>query len=121
MGIQGATVRQLGEVSTTYLTGTLTGVLAGLATGRKPNGLERSLGIFVALIVGACASAVVTAYAPALLPLVMLLPLALVVWIASARFGPRPGWPGTQAGPDHGETERTGLRGESADPGPGSG
>jgi uncharacterized membrane protein YoaK (UPF0700 family) len=92
MGIQGATVRQLGEVSTTYLTGTLTGVIAGLVTGRKPSGLERSLGIFVALIAGACASAVVTAYAPALLPLVVLVPLALVVWFASARFGPRPGW-----------------------------
>ena len=91
MGIQGATVRQLGEVSTTYLTGTLTGVIAGLVTGRKPSGLERSLGIFVALIVGACASAVVTAYVPALLPLVVLVPLALVVWVASARFGPRPG------------------------------
>jgi uncharacterized membrane protein YoaK (UPF0700 family) len=91
MGIQGATVRQLGEVSTTYLTGTLTGVIAGLVTGRKPSGLERSLGIFVALIAGACASAVVTAYLPALLPLVVLVPLALVVWVASARFGPRPG------------------------------
>ena len=64
MGIQGATVRQLGEVSTTYLTGTLTGVIAGLVTGRKPSGLERSLGIFVALVVGACASAVVTPTCP---------------------------------------------------------
>ena len=36
MGIQGATVRHLGEVSTTYLTGTLTGVIVGLVTGRKP-------------------------------------------------------------------------------------
>lgn len=93
MGIQGATVRQLGEISTTYLTGTLTGVVAGLVTGRKPSGLGRSLGIFVAVVVGACASAVVTAYLPALLPIVVLFPLALVVWFASARFGPRPGWP----------------------------
>jgi uncharacterized membrane protein YoaK (UPF0700 family) len=92
MGIQGATVRHLGEVSTTYLTGTLTGVIAGLVTGRKPDGLERSLGIFAALVVGACASAVVTTYRPALLPVVVLVPLALVVWFASARFGPRPGW-----------------------------
>jgi hypothetical protein len=29
---------------------------------------------------------------PALLPLVVLLPLAVVVWVASARFGPRIGW-----------------------------
>ena len=99
MGIQGATVRQLGEVSTTYLTGTLTGVIAGLVTGRKPRGLERSLGIFVALVVGACASAVVTLYVPALLPLVVLVPLALVVWVASARFGPRLGWRDPQPGP----------------------
>ena len=98
MGIQGSTVRHLGEVSTTYLTGTLTGVIAGLVTGRKPSGLERSLGIFVALIVGACASAVVTAHVPALLPVVLLLPLALVVWFASARFGPRPGWQEPRAG-----------------------
>ena len=33
------------------------------------------------------------AYVPALLPVVLLVPLALVVWFASARFGPRPGWP----------------------------
>jgi uncharacterized membrane protein YoaK (UPF0700 family) len=99
MGIQGATVRQLGEVSTTYLTGTLTGVIAGLVTGRKPRGLERSLGIFAALVVGACASGVVTAYVPALLPLVVLVPLALVVWVASARFGPRLGWRDPQPGP----------------------
>jgi uncharacterized membrane protein YoaK (UPF0700 family) len=90
MGIQGATIRQLGEISTTYLTGTLTGLLAALAVGKAPNGLGRSLGIFVALVLGALASAVVTSYLPALLPVVILIPLALVVWFASARFGPRP-------------------------------
>lgn len=90
MGIQGATVRQLGEISTTYLTGTLTGVVAALATGRKPDGLSRSLGIFIAVVAGAVGSAVITSYQPALLPLLVLTPLALVVWIASARFGPRP-------------------------------
>jgi uncharacterized membrane protein YoaK (UPF0700 family) len=92
MGIQSATVRHLGEISTTYLTGTLTGVIAGLVTGRKPHGLGRSLGIFAAVVTGAFSSAIVTTYLPALLPLVMLLPLALVVWFASARFGPRLGW-----------------------------
>ncbi len=91
MGIQGATVRQLGEISTTYLTGTLTGVVAGLVTGRVPDGLGRSLGIFAAVVTGAVGSAVITSYATALLPLLVLTPLALVVWIASARFGPRPG------------------------------
>jgi uncharacterized membrane protein YoaK (UPF0700 family) len=90
MGIQGSTVRQLGEISTTYLTGTLTGVVAGLAIGRVPDGLGRSLGIFAAVAVGAMGSAIITSYAPTLLPLLVLTPLALVVWIASARFGPRP-------------------------------
>jgi hypothetical protein len=42
-------------------------------------------------VLGALAAAVVTSYLPALLPLVILVPLALVVWFASARFGPRPG------------------------------
>jgi len=91
MGIQSTTVRQLGEVSTTYLTGTLTGVVAALATGRVPDGLGRSLGIFAAVVAGAVGSAVITTYAPLLLPLLVLTPLALVVWIASTRFGPRPG------------------------------
>jgi uncharacterized membrane protein YccC len=68
-------------------------VISALVTGRRPQGLERSLGIFAAVVVGAGASAVVTAYVPALLPVVLLVPLALVVWFASARFGPRPGWP----------------------------
>jgi uncharacterized membrane protein YoaK (UPF0700 family) len=90
MGIQGATVRQLGEISTTYLTGTLTGVISALATGRKPDGLRRSLGIFVALMTGAILSALITVYQPALLPIVVLAPIAAVIWLASARFGPRP-------------------------------
>jgi len=97
MGIQGATVRQLGEVSTTYLTGTLTGVISGLVTGRPPEGLRRSLGIFTAVVIGAILAAVLTTYQPALLPVVVLTPIALVVWLASARFGPRPA-PADQAG-----------------------
>lgn len=90
MGIQGATVRQLGEISTTYLTGTLTGVISALATGRPPDGLRRSLGIFAALVTGAVLSGLITTYQPALLPILVLAPIALVVWLASARFGPRP-------------------------------
>jgi len=92
MGVQAATIRHLGEISTTYLTGTMTGVVSALVTGRQPDGLARSLGIFAAVIAGACASALVTAHMPALLPVVLLVPLALVIWFASARFGPRPGW-----------------------------
>ena len=95
MGIQGATIRQLGEISTTYLTGTLTGVISALATGRTPDGLRRSLGIFAALVTGAILSALITTYQPALLPIAVLTPIALVIWLASARFGPRPA-PGGQ-------------------------
>jgi uncharacterized membrane protein YoaK (UPF0700 family) len=90
MGIQGATIRQLGEISTTYLTGTLTGVISALATGRRPDGLRRSLGIFAALVTGAVLSALITTYHPALLPVLVLAPIAAVIWLASARFGPRP-------------------------------
>lgn len=90
MGIQGATIRQLGEISTTYLTGTLTGLISGLVTGRRPSGLWRSLGIFAALVIGALVAALITTYQPVLLPIVVLAPIALVVWLASARFGPRP-------------------------------
>jgi len=90
MGIQAASIRQLGEISTTYLTGTLTGLISALATGRTPEGLRRSLGIFAALVTGAILSALITMYQPALLPIVVLAPIALVVWLASARFGPRP-------------------------------
>ena len=99
MGIQAASIRQLGEISTTYLTGTLTGLISALATGRTPEGLRRSLGIFAALVTGAILSALITMYQPALLPIVVLAPIALVVWLASARFGPRPA-AADQAGQD---------------------
>ena len=86
MGIQGATVRQFGEISTTYLTGTLTGVVAALATRQVPNGLARSVGIFAALVIGALSSALITTYLPGLLPVVILVPLVLVVGLAAVRF-----------------------------------
>lgn len=84
MGVQAAAVRQLGQMSTTYLTGTLTGIVAGLSTGQKPEGLARSLGVFAALIIGALVSATVTAYAPDWLPMVVLLPLAVVLALSTA-------------------------------------
>jgi predicted anti-sigma-YlaC factor YlaD len=65
-------------------------MVSALATGRTPEGLRRSLGIFVALATGAVLSALITTYQPALLPIVVLTPIALVIWLASARFGPRP-------------------------------
>lgn len=87
MGMQGAAVRQLGEMSSTYLTGTLTGVVAGLATRKRPAGLGRSLGAFAAVVAGAFISAIVTASAPAWLPAVILSPLGIVVASSAARFG----------------------------------
>jgi uncharacterized membrane protein YoaK (UPF0700 family) len=89
MGMQGAAVRQLGQMSTTYLTGTLTGIVAGLTTRQKPEGLARSLGVFGALIAGALISATVTAHVPRWLPLVVLLPLAVVLMVARSRFRPQ--------------------------------
>ena len=91
MGMQGAAVRQLGQMSTTYLTGTLTGIVAGLTTRQKPEGLARSLGVFGALIVGALISATVTAHVPRWLPLVVLLPLAGVLVISGSRSRSRSG------------------------------
>jgi uncharacterized membrane protein YoaK (UPF0700 family) len=85
MGIQGAAVRQLGQMSTTYLTGTLTGIVAVLTTWKKPDGLARSLGVLGALIAGAFVSAIVTAHATRWLPAVILLPLAVVLVLSTAR------------------------------------
>ena len=63
-----------------------------LRTGHRPaaHGLWRSLGIFAALVIGALLAALIKTYQPVLLPIVVLPPIALVVWLASARFGPRP-------------------------------
>ena len=83
MGMQGAAVRQLGQMSTTYLTGTLTGIVAELTTRGRPDGLARSLGVFAALIAGAFVSAIVTAHAPRWLPAVVLLPLAVVLLLSA--------------------------------------
>lgn len=90
MGIQAAAVRQLGQMSTTYLTGTLTGIVAVLSTGKMPEGLARSLGVFAALIAGALISATVTAHAPGWLPAVVLLPLVAVLALSVAGSWPVP-------------------------------
>jgi uncharacterized membrane protein YoaK (UPF0700 family) len=93
MGIQSAAVRELGGMSTTYLTGTLTAVIAELATRDRGPGLARSLGVLAAIVSGAVAGGLVAEHAPAWLPAVILAPLAAVV-IASVTFemaGPRAG------------------------------
>jgi uncharacterized membrane protein YoaK (UPF0700 family) len=86
MGIQSAAVRQLGGMSTTYLTGTLTAVVAGLVTGNRQPGLARSVGVLAAIVAGATMGGLVTGRAPAWLPAVILTPLAAVVTVSVAGF-----------------------------------
>ncbi len=91
MGVQAAAVRQLGQMSTTYLTSTLTGVIGGLVTPGKPDALPRSLGVLAAIVVGAVIGSVVVKETPGWLPLAMLIPLAVVVAVSAAAFRGRPG------------------------------
>ena len=86
MGIQSAAVRQLGGMSTTYLTGTLTAVITELATRDRKPGLVRSLGVLAAIVSGAIAGGLVAGHAPAWLPAVILTPLAVVVIASIAGF-----------------------------------
>ena len=79
MGIQSAAVRELGGMSTTYLTGTLTAVISELATRDRKPGLARSLGVLAAVVSGAVAGGLVAEHAPAWLPVVILTPLAVVL------------------------------------------
>ena len=97
MGIQSAAVRELGGMSTTYLTGTLTAVISELATRDRAPAFTRRLGVLAAVVAGAVGGGVVAEHAPAWLPAVILTPLAVVV-IASITFeladapsDPRPG------------------------------
>jgi len=95
MGIQSAAVRELGGMSTTYLTGTLTAVITDLATRDRKPGLARSVGVLAAVVFGAVAGGLVAEHAPLWLPAVILTPLAVVVIasitfeMAGARAGPR--------------------------------
>jgi uncharacterized membrane protein YoaK (UPF0700 family) len=88
MGMQGAAVRQLGQMSTTYLTSTLTGLVAGLATRSRPDALPRSIGVLAAIITGAAIGGVVVKLAPGWLPAVMLAPLGAVIILSVAGFEP---------------------------------
>jgi uncharacterized membrane protein YoaK (UPF0700 family) len=85
MGIQSAAVRELGGMSTTYLTGTLTAVITEMATRDRTPGFARSLGVLAAIVSGAVTGGLVAEHAPAWLPVVILTPLAVVV-IASITF-----------------------------------
>src|SRR5262249_44682431 len=86
MGRQAAAVRRLGKMSTTYLTSPLTALVAGLVTGSKPDGTARSVGVLATLVVGAIAASLVLEEARAWLPLVILVPVALVIVASVAGF-----------------------------------
>jgi len=79
MGIQSAAVRQLGGMSTTYLTGTLTAVVTELVTRDRGPGLARSVGVLAAIVSGAVVGGLVAEHAPAWLPAAIMTPLAVVV------------------------------------------
>jgi len=88
MGIQSTAVRQLGGMSSTYLTGTLTGVLVDLVARDRPPGFARSVGVLGAIVFGAAVGGLVADNAPAWLPAVILVPLAAVVIASVAGFEP---------------------------------
>ena len=79
MGIQSAAVRQLGGMSTTYLTGTLTAVVTELVTRDRGPGFARSVGVLAAIVSGAAAGGLVAEHAPAWLPAAIMTPLVVVV------------------------------------------
>lgn len=87
MGMQSAAVRKLGQMSTTYMTGTLTGILAGLASGVRPVGLRRSVGALAALAAGAALAVTLLRTVPTLVPLAIMVPLATVIAASAAGFG----------------------------------
>jgi uncharacterized membrane protein YoaK (UPF0700 family) len=79
MGLQTAAVHRLGRMSTTYLTSTLGGILEALAVRRRPPDWQRSVGLIVAMIIGAGLGALAAELLGAVVPVVILLPLATVV------------------------------------------
>ncbi len=87
MGIQSAAVRQLGGMSTTYLTGTLTAVVTELVTRDRRPGFARSVGVLAAIVSGAAVGGLVAEHAPAWLPAAIMTPLAAVVIASITGFG----------------------------------
>jgi uncharacterized membrane protein YoaK (UPF0700 family) len=86
MGTQSASVAQLGlgNVSTTYLTGTLTGLVsATVRPGSKP-GWRRPL-VFVGVLAGAVLAGVLLANAPAVVPVLPILGVATALLLGSIR------------------------------------
>ncbi|HEX8006559.1 MAG TPA: DUF1275 family protein [Trebonia sp.] len=96
MGIQSAAVNEmgLGNVSTTYLTGTLTGLVSAIARpDKKPTGRRRP-GVLLGLLAGAVLGGAFLATVPAVVPLLPLLAVAAVVVLGSGQVQ----LPGNQRG-----------------------
>lgn len=83
MGMQSSAVRQVGQMSSTYLTSTLTGMMEALAILRWPSDAKRRIGVLLALIVGAGLGSSAALAAAPLLPVAILLPLAFVIACAA--------------------------------------
>ncbi len=88
MGAQSATVRRLGQLSTTYLTSTLTALFTGLALRQKPEGAGRSTAILVTAVAGAALGTLAALNAPGWVPAAVLIPIAVVLAGALARRWP---------------------------------
>jgi uncharacterized membrane protein YoaK (UPF0700 family) len=87
MGIQSAAVNQmgLGNVSTTYLTGTLTGLVSAIARrDSKPVGWRRQ-SVLLGLLAGATLAGLCVAYAAAVVPLLPLLMIGTTAVLLSRR------------------------------------
>lgn len=85
MGMQSATVRRLGQLSTTYLTSTLTALFTGLALRQKPEGAGRSAGILVTAVAGAALGTLAALNAPDWVPAAILIPIGVVLAGSLAR------------------------------------
>jgi uncharacterized membrane protein YoaK (UPF0700 family) len=118
MGIQSASVNQmgLGNVSTTFLTGTLTGLVSAIARpGSKPG--ARRAGVLGGLVTGALLAGMLDATAPAAVPALPLLGVATAVSLGSGLL--RPAWldPGEPATPaDPASPAKSATFGDPADP-----
>jgi uncharacterized membrane protein YoaK (UPF0700 family) len=86
MGIQSAAVRQmgLGNVSTTYLTGTLTGLVSAIARPDGTRAGRRRPAVLLGLLAGATLAGLFVAYAAAVTPF---LPLVAVAAAAALESG----------------------------------
>ncbi len=96
MGMQSATIRRLGQMSTTYLTSTLTAMITDLALRRPADG-SRSTGILLAFVIGAAVGTLIALHAPYWVPVPVLVPIALVLagslWLPAGARISREGQP----------------------------